>query len=828
MQLAAQLKAAGVHSFPCAVNYNYSKLKWEKHPLTVNHESWADTALRPLNDPAIQWANCKVLGIPIPAGIVVIDLDTYRPGCSTESADVILGAQLPWAQAFIQTTISGGSHYAFRLPAWPVRQGDNFGGPGSGIDTRVAQRGFICSGEGYGQAAPFGVMRMAYPESLPVLPDACRVLLEQHVDEQPQRAELPGDSDRDVASVQAALRHIDPTERGTWRDIGFALKHYFHDDEETGFALWDAWSAGEYGDGCPPTYAAETQRGQWNSFRAVREGATITVGTLFHMALQGGWVPPARFDTSVAFGDGAAPIEAFNDLITRIMEGGGDSRKTEELMTAIATSGCNEVQALLLRNELKAEMKSAKILDKDLAAAIDRKITPQIRTVASGAYTKNHTENAQLFVQANYPDGVLIRVDEIWYIYDGKSWVERQDATILHQLTVAMSPSLPQSGDISGTYQIMANTAYRTDVKMNEDGPSVVLFQNGALDLFSGQVLPHDKRYMITKILPYDFNPNATAPNWLVFLNEVLEGDQERIALLQEWLGYMVSPSYQYQKIMMLIGPRRSGKGTIGQILQQIVGVQNYSGASLESFADDDFLDSLRGKTIAFSGDTAKNVSRNKVERVIERLKKISGGDVVDFGRKYKSRMSCKLPTRIMLSANHVPRLFDDSEALSHRMLVIPFEVSYADRENPYLINALSAEIEGIALWALQGLARLNANQRFTVPAASRNEMEFIAESYSPMRGFIDACCTLGDGAQRISGSDLYEAYRAWALSEQEAHILSRKVFVSTFKDASRGHGCRYGPQRIGEEIVRGFNGIAVNTTALPVTASAFQPKIVK
>jgi len=336
MQLAQQLKAAGVDTFPCAVNYNYTKQKWEKHPVTVNREPWAATAQRPIDDPAVQWNGCKVLGIPVPDDVVIIDLDTYRPGCSTDSADMIFGTQLPWAQSFIQATIGGGSHYAFRLPAWPVKQGSNIGGPGSGINTRVAARGFICSGEGYGQAAPFGVLRMAYPESLPVLPEACRALLEQPVAEQPQRTELPDNDDRDVEAVKAALAHIDPTERDTWRDIGFALKHYFHDDEETGFALWDAWSSGEYGGhDCPATYAAETQRSQWSSFRAVREGATITIGTLFHMALQGGWTPPARFDTSTAYGEGAAPVETFNGLVTRIMEEGADSRKTEELMAAI-------------------------------------------------------------------------------------------------------------------------------------------------------------------------------------------------------------------------------------------------------------------------------------------------------------------------------------------------------------------------------------------------------------------------------------------------------------------------------------------------------------
>lgn len=827
MILAQQLKAVGLGAFPCAVNYNYGKTKWEKHPLTVNRESWRDTADRPINDTAVQWGGVSVLGLPIPPGVVVIDLDTYKPGCTPDSANVILGAVLPWAQAYIQTTISGGSHYAFRLPAWDVRQTDNIGGPGSGVDTRVACKGFICTGEGYTPADSFGVMRLAYPESLPLLPDACRAVLEVPEATAPQRTELPAGNDRDVESLRAALAHIDPTERDTWRDIGFALKHYFHDAEDVGYDLWDAWSSGHYWpDGCPASYSQDTQWSQWSGFKPVKEGRTVTIGTLFHTAMAGGWTPPARFDTSAAFGEGAVSVDTFNGLVQRIMETGADSRNVEGLLADITTSGCNEVQAVLLRNELKAMLKTAKLLDKDLAAVIDRKITPQARTVTSGQYDKNHTENAELFLAANYREDTLIRSDEMWYLYDGRCWVETDDAVIDHQLTMAMLPSRPQKPTINGTYQMLCSVTHRVGVKMNDSAPGLLIFQNGVLDIRTGHLATHDKCHLTTCIMPYNYRPNALAPRWLLFLNEVLEGDHERIALLQEWLGYMMIPSYIYQKIMLLLGAKRSGKGTIGRVLELLVGAHNYSGASLASFVKDDFLDSLRTKTAVFSGDTSKNINRNIVEGVVESIKKISGGDHVDFARKYKGRMSCRLPSRITLAANHVPRLFDDSDALSSRLLVIPFEVSFLDREEHALTEVLFTEIEGIAVWALQGLARLNSTGRFTLPEASKSELQFIAESYSPLRVFIDSTCRLGgDGV--MSSIDLYEVYRVWALAEGEDRLLTRKIFISAFKDASRGHGCRYGPHRVDDKVVKGFKGVSIRDVP-SVTASAFQPRVVK
>lgn len=829
MQLARQLKLTGLGAFPCRLQHDTTRNKWNKQPITVEREHWLVTAHRHIDDPAVNWAGCTVLGLPVPPGVVVIDLDTYLPDCSLESAERILGGPMPWQTAHIQTTIGGGQHFAFRLPEWAVKQGSNIGDKNSGIDTRVAERGFICAGDGYSPANIFGVLRLAHPESLPVLPEFTRGVLEQPDMPEPATQNNLSNSYSDE-TIAEALKHIDPTERDTWRNIGFALKHHYAENLDAGFQIWDAWSAGKYWPGGKPaSYQPTTQIPQWNSFRSTRsDGATITIGTLFHLAIMGGWTPPALFDTSAAFGDGAASLETFNRLVELIMEQGADSRNVQRIMQEIVNSGCNELQAVLLRNELKASLKQAKLLDRDLSAVIDKKVTPQNigDVIATGVYGKNHTENAQLFLQTFYPENTLIRLSEIWYAFDGKSWVERPDAFIDYQLTMAMSQSRPQKSTVTGTYGIISSMTHVAGATMNESPPNLILFQNGILDLYTGQMMPHDKLYLTTKIMPYDYDPYATAPHWLYFVNEILEGDQERVNLLQEWLGYMLAPSYEHQKIMLFIGPKRSGKSTIGNILAELVGSENYSGASLSSFAEDDFLDSLRNKTVVFSGDTAKNVSRHHIDAVIERLKKISGNDYVDFKRKYKSRMTCRLPSRITLSSNHVPRLFDDSEALSTRLLVLPFDVSFVGRENPYLLDGLLTEIAGIAVWALQGLARLNAQGKFTLPEASKNEMQFIAESYSPLKTFVEAVIDFDKNAEPMSSSDLYEKYRAWALVEQEDKILARKTFISAFRDISRGNGAQYGVHRRGIDTIRGFKGVKV-VEFDSITEAAFKPTVV-
>lgn len=366
MLIAEQLRAAGVPTFPCWARYNAAKGRWDKGPSVPRDESWQVSALRPFNDPALNW-NSGIIGVPIPPGVLVLDLDTYK-GATREAVEAYLGCRLDWDRAFIQRTIGGGEHYAFRCD-WLARQGDTIDGV-TGFDTRVAGKGFIASGQGYTPVG-FGLFALAYPDQLPALPDPARAKLE-YVEPPPREAPvpLPSEDERNTDQVVQALRHIDPGgARADWVRIGLALRHYYHDDEPTGMDLFDRWSAGEYWQGDPPeNYVPEHIPHQWGSFKP--EGAT-TIASLFYRAIQSGWVPPANFDTAAAFGGNAADSSAFHDLVERVRESGGDITQTGDILEEIRGAGCNALQVALLAAELKNALKDAGIRDATVGKMVD-------------------------------------------------------------------------------------------------------------------------------------------------------------------------------------------------------------------------------------------------------------------------------------------------------------------------------------------------------------------------------------------------------------------------------------------------------------------------
>jgi len=90
--------------------------------------------------------------------------------------------------------------------------------------------------------------------------------------------------------VRDALQHISPDcSREDWVTVGMAIHHAAaaEGDTEAGLTLWDQWSQGSTSK--YPGERAVAQ--QWRSFRADKASA-VKLGSLFHLAQQGGWVRP--------------------------------------------------------------------------------------------------------------------------------------------------------------------------------------------------------------------------------------------------------------------------------------------------------------------------------------------------------------------------------------------------------------------------------------------------------------------------------------------------------------------------------------------------------
>lgn len=234
-----------------------------------------------------RWPDAFV-GVPTGrlTGLFVLDYDTHKVDASAqewiaEHSDWLMGTR-------VHGTLNGGRHYLYRLPpGQDFTSGSSVqlgGATRTGIDVR-ANGGYIIwwplhGGTVSGEIAP-----------LPAgMADERRIEKREH---KPLPAVSPEKWAADRARVAEALAWLDASLYDQWIRVGQAV-HLASQGSDDGFRLWHAWSAGEITGEVPTNYGGESDcRNRWESFNS-NVGATgrvATLGSVFALASQAGWVP---------------------------------------------------------------------------------------------------------------------------------------------------------------------------------------------------------------------------------------------------------------------------------------------------------------------------------------------------------------------------------------------------------------------------------------------------------------------------------------------------------------------------------------------------------
>lgn len=339
----------------------------------------------------------------------------------------------------------------------------------------------------------------------------------------------------------------------------------------------------------------------------------------------------------------------------------------------------------------------------------------------------------------------------------------------------------------------------------NGSASQVIACANGLLDLSTRTISELTPALFNLVSVPFDYDPQAGEPaEWLKFLASVWPDDPDSVALLQEFIGYILSGRTDMQKMLLLVGPTRSGKGTIARMITQLIGRGHVAGPTLASLGTNFGLSPLLGRPLAIVSDA--RLGNAPANTIVERLLSITGEDMLTVDRKYKEPWSGKLPTRFVMLSNELPRFRDASGAIANRLVIAQMIASFLGREDRDLDRRLRAELPAILLWALDGLDRLTRNGRFTVPGSSADAVTLMADLASPTSAFVRDRCTLG-ADDEVLADDLYGAWKAWA--EDNGHHAGAK---SSFGRDLRAvvPGVKVGQPTVDGARVRQYLGIGL------------------
>ncbi|MFE2474154.1 DNA primase family protein [Streptomyces mirabilis] len=433
-------------------------------------------------------------------------------------------------------------------------------------------------------------------------------------------------------------------------------------------------------------------------------------------------------------------------------------------------------------------------------------------------------------------DGRLVcrRWRASWMRWNGSCWREAEEAQIRKAMYTRLEHAVyqapgkegqPEERDWAPTKQKIGNlldalgsiTLLPTDTDApawvddqgdtgRDEGP-IVACENGLLRIRDRALLPHGPEFFNLVSVPFAYDPDASAPTWHGFLAQLWPDDPDSIAALQEWFGYVLSGRTDQQKILLIVGPSRSGKGTIARVLKALVGKENLAGPTLAGLGTNFGLSTLIGKSLAIISDA--RLSGNDNSQVVERLLTISGDDTIDIDRKYREPWTGRVPSRLMILSNELPHFGDSSGVIANRFILLSTRLSWLGKEDPTLTDRLTAEMPGILNWALDGMARLQRNGRITQPPSSREAITTMQDTASPTSAFVRERCTTGP-ACTAPVDDLWNVWREWSEDNGVRHgtkqIFGRNL-LSVVPQLNRTR-----PRASSGERIATYHGIALSS----------------
>ncbi|MFC1839808.1 phage/plasmid primase, P4 family [Thermodesulfobacteriota bacterium] len=431
--------------------------------------------------------------------------------------------------------------------------------------------------------------------------------------------------------------------------------------------------------------------------------------------------------------------------------------------------------------------------------------------------------NAERFVSSYGEDVHYCHSWEKWLIWDDIRWgIDRTEAVKrMAKATIRRIYGEAQNAGDESKRQTIAKHAVQSEsdtrikamLSLSKSEDSIPLLpeeldqdlwlfncENGTINLNSGELIPHQRRHLISKLSPVNYDSEAEYPLWDAFLSRIMESHEELILFLQRAIGYSLTGDTSEQCLFIFYGSGANGKSTFLQAVSAMMGdyaTQTPTETLLvkQKGAIPNDVARLKGARLVTASEAEAD------QRLAESLiKQMTGGDKVSARFLRQEWFDFEPTHKIFLATNHKPIIQGTDSAIWRRIRLVPFEVTIPEKErDKKLLEKLKQELPGILAWAVKGCLEWQRrglgepNEVKTATQNYREEMDVLAPFLS------DRCKE--DPTAKITTKDLYDAYLAWCEENGEKPMAKRtmgtKLTEKGFKSV-----------KIGTHRVRGRAGI--------------------
>lgn len=362
-----------------------------------------------------------------------------------------------------------------------------------------------------------------------------------------------------------------------------------------------------------------------------------------------------------------------------------------------------------------------------------------------------------------------------FYEYDQGVWKRRGDSEIKAYIADALG-SYRSGSRVNSIFSLLKAEFVSTE-RFN-DKP-VFNFRNCVLDLETGEQMEHSETFMSSVQVPYDYVPDAYAPRWATFIADICEGDERRMALLQEIAGYVLFSDNSLQKCFFLIGDGANGKSVFLDILTDLFGYDSVSNVEMSGLVEPFQRIHLLTSIVNISTET-----RTDVKGAESIFKQIVVGDMINGCYKNKDFFTFRPRTKLIIAGNEFIQSRDTTTGFLRRICFVAFNAKFSDnpkegekKADKNLTDKLRKELPGIFNWAYDGYKILQDTKEFTTTSDQDELMDNFMRVTNPVVSFLEDCPQSGS----VSRTELYQRYTAWC-HDAGHEPMSRTKFIQRFR----------------------------------------------
>ena len=308
----------------------------------------------------------------------------------------------------------------------------------------------------------------------------------------------------------------------------------------------------------------------------------------------------------------------------------------------------------------------------------------------------------------------------------------------------------------------------KTPDELNHYSGHYINFENGMYDAIKKKVYPHNAKILSTNQLPWSYTANGSHGRGTEiekFLKFAVPKDDDREMLL-EYIGLCCTKDVRQQKMLVICGQGGTGKSTIINLIQKLVGKRNISNVPMSSLGEKFQAINMMGKLLNSCADLEIDALDD-----VTMVKKLVGEDAISDSYKGKDIVSFDNYAKLLFSTNELPLVRNEKTAgFYRRLLILPMNEK-PDRRDPRLIDRLEEELPYLLHLAMDAMNRMYERGNILESENSKYLVQQLRNDSDTIEAFIFDMCVTDEANAKVSRSELYEEYEQYCKdSERQAH----------------------------------------------------------